>query len=341
MFQLLLNGKAGDYTSPFQRYQEKAEYYLCAAIHKNHGLQMPKTPGGMYWIFYWNPMQYVTTAAFLLTVGHDYYSSSGQQLSHCSSPVDNAELLAAGNAQVDYILGNNNRRISYLVGFGENYPQRVHHRASSMVAFNKNSGFIGCKDGYANWYNAQTPNPNLLVGAVVGGPDQNDNFIDQRDAYLMTEPAIYNTAPLVGVLARLQAGGSTQYAELNQSAVSAVRSATQQSKIFHGGSHAPHLAFPPVRVVQKLQEEWSYGGQRYFKYVGSLENSSRHTVSSLTVVIHRLYGPLWGLTPQQTNGNSYTFPSHTKALAPGQKIDFTYIHHNEEAQIFVGRYTLV
>lgn len=45
-------------------------------------------------------MQYVTTAAFLLTVGHDYYSSSGQQLSHCSSPVDNAELLAAGNAQV-------------------------------------------------------------------------------------------------------------------------------------------------------------------------------------------------------------------------------------------------
>lgn len=79
-----------------------------------------------------------------------------------------------------------------------------------MVAFKKNSRFIGCKDGYANWYNIRTPNPNLLVGAVVGGPDQNDDFIDQRDAYLMTEPATYNTAPLVGVFARLQAGGSTQ-----------------------------------------------------------------------------------------------------------------------------------
>lgn len=78
-----------------------------------------------------------------------------------------------------------------------------------MVAFKKNSRFIGCKDGYANWYNIRTPNPNLLVGAVVGGPDQNDDFIDQRDAYLMTEPATYNTAPLVGVFARLQVGGST------------------------------------------------------------------------------------------------------------------------------------
>lgn len=43
--QLLLNGKAGEYASTFQRYQAKAEYYLCAAIHKNHGMQMPKTPG--------------------------------------------------------------------------------------------------------------------------------------------------------------------------------------------------------------------------------------------------------------------------------------------------------
>jgi endoglucanase len=54
----------------------------------------------MYWIYYWNNMQYVTTAAFLLTVGHDYYSSAGKQLTHCSSAVDNVELLAAGKAQV-------------------------------------------------------------------------------------------------------------------------------------------------------------------------------------------------------------------------------------------------
>jgi hypothetical protein len=31
--------------------------------------------------------------------------------------------------------------------------------------------------------------------------------VDERNAYEMTEPTTYNTAPLVGVLARLQVGG--------------------------------------------------------------------------------------------------------------------------------------
>lgn len=129
------------------------------------------------------------------------------------------------------------------------------------------------------------------------------------------------------------------YSDLQQSAV--VRPTTHQSQVLHGGTRAPKTAFPPVRVVQRLQEEWRYGGQHYYKYAGSIENLSKHTVSSLTVVVHRLYGPLWGLTPQHTNGNFYTFPATTKALAPRQKIDFTYIHHSEEAQIFVGKYTLL
>jgi len=56
--------------------------------------------GGMYWINPWNNMQYVSTAAFLLTVASDYYTAAGQQLSHCSSSVTNAQLFAAGKAQV-------------------------------------------------------------------------------------------------------------------------------------------------------------------------------------------------------------------------------------------------
>lgn len=112
--------------------------------------------------------------------------------------------------QVDYILGNNNRGQSYLVGFGSNYPQRVHHRASSIVSYKKEPQFVTCKGGYTDWYNTENVNPNLLVGALVGGPDQNDDFVDQRNAYAMTEPATYNTAPLVGVLARLQGGGNAQ-----------------------------------------------------------------------------------------------------------------------------------
>jgi endoglucanase len=202
--KLLLDGKTGSYAPIFEQYQAKAEYFLCAALQKNNGPQMQLTPGGMYWIFRWNNMQYVTSAAFLLTVAHDYYSAVEKQLSHCSAPVENWELLAAGKAQVDYLLGKNIRGQSYLVGFGPNYPQRVHHRGASIVSLKQNPQFVSCRGGYEDWYIMKDRNPNLLVGALVGGPDQNDNFVDERDAYEMTEPTTYNTAPLVGVLARLQ-----------------------------------------------------------------------------------------------------------------------------------------
>ncbi len=109
--------------------------------------------------------------------------------------------------QVDYILGNNNRGQSYLVGFGSNYPDQVHHRGASIVSIKVDSQFVSCLGGYADWYNRASANPNLITGALVGGPDENDDFVDERNAYEMTEPTTYNTAPLVGVLARLQGGG--------------------------------------------------------------------------------------------------------------------------------------
>ena len=55
-------------------------------------------------------------------------------------------------------------------------------------------------------YSRKASDPNLLTGALVGGPDAYDNFADQRDNYEQTEPATYNNAPLIGVLARLHAG---------------------------------------------------------------------------------------------------------------------------------------
>jgi hypothetical protein len=49
-------------------------------------------------------------------------------------------------------------------------------------------------------------------GALVAGPDQNDSFQDIRSNHAMTEPSTYNTAPLVGVLARLAAAvGSNSF----------------------------------------------------------------------------------------------------------------------------------
>lgn len=114
---------------------------------------------------------------------------------------------------MDYILGDNPRATSYMVGYGSNYPQQVHHRASSIVSVKVNPSFVTCRGGYATWYSRKASDPNLLTGAVVGGPDAYDNFADERDNYEQTEPATYNNAPLLGLLARLH-GGHSGYNQL-------------------------------------------------------------------------------------------------------------------------------
>ncbi|KAH0979185.1 hypothetical protein GBA52_006362 [Prunus armeniaca] len=59
---------------------------------------------------------------------------------------------------------------------------------------------IDCKGG-TDYYNSKNPNPNLLIGAVVGGPDIKDSYADSREDFVQSEPTTYINAPLVGVLA--------------------------------------------------------------------------------------------------------------------------------------------
>lgn len=93
-----------------------------------------------------------------------------------------------------------------MVGYGNNFPQRVHHRGSSIVSIKANPKFVSCVGGYATWFSSKKSNTNILTGAIVGGPDAYDDFADERKNYEQTEPATYNNAPLIGVLARLSGG---------------------------------------------------------------------------------------------------------------------------------------
>ncbi|PPD88443.1 hypothetical protein GOBAR_DD14614 [Gossypium barbadense] len=104
--------------------------------------------------------------------------------------------------QVDYLLGDNPLKMSYMVGYGPRYPQRIHHRGSSLPSVANHPAKIQCSAGF-NFMKSQSPNPNILVGAVIGGPDQKDRFPDQRSDYEQSEPATYINAPLVGALTYL------------------------------------------------------------------------------------------------------------------------------------------
>ncbi|WMV59144.1 hypothetical protein MTR67_052529, partial [Solanum verrucosum] len=206
--EFLMSSKAGHNAPVFEKYQQKAKNFMCSCLAKGDR-NTQKTPGGLIYRQRWNNMYFVTSAAFLGTTYSDYLASAGKYLKCSSGSVSLNELLSFSKSQVDYILGDNPRATSYMLGYGNNNPRQVHHRASSIVSFKVNPSFVSCRAGYPTWYSRKASDPNLLTGALIGGPDAYDNFTDQRDNYEQTEPATYNNAPLIGVLARLHAGHSS------------------------------------------------------------------------------------------------------------------------------------
>lgn len=104
--------------------------------------------------------------------------------------------------QIDYILGNNPMKMSYMVGFGNKYPTQLHHRGASIPSIHEHPAKVACNEGFS-WYNKPEPNPNVHVGAIVGGPYQNDQFNDLRTEYSHLEPTTYMNAAFVGCVTAL------------------------------------------------------------------------------------------------------------------------------------------
>lgn len=105
--------------------------------------------------------------------------------------------------QADYVLGKNPMKMSYLVGYGSDYPQYVHHRGSSIpVDFDTD-----CREGF-KWLNSADPNPNVVIEALVGGPFLNETYIDSRNNSMQGEPTTYNSALIVGLLSGLTSSSS-------------------------------------------------------------------------------------------------------------------------------------
>nr|CAD54730.1 beta-1,4-endoglucanase [Mastotermes darwiniensis] len=150
-----------------QAYKDKVKGY-CDYIS---GSQQ-KTPKGLVYIDKWGSLRMAANAAYICAVAADVGISSTAYRQFAKT-------------QINYILGDAGR--SFVVGYGNNPPTHPHHRSSS------------CPDAPAtcdwNNYNSANPNPHVLYGALVGGPDSNDNYQDLRSDYVANEVATdYNAA---------------------------------------------------------------------------------------------------------------------------------------------------
>lgn len=86
--------------------------------------------------------------------------------------------------------------MSYIVGYGKNYPKHVHHRGASIP---HDGVKYSCTGGW-KWRDSRSPNPNTIIGAMVGGPDRHDGFSDVRSKFGYTEPTMVGNAGLVAAL---------------------------------------------------------------------------------------------------------------------------------------------
>ena len=138
------------------------------------------TPGGLAWLDSWGSLRYAANASLIAFVWTD--DSRG-------NATKKPAYRSFAERQIKYILGDNPRAGSYLIGFGANPPQNPHHRTA-----------------HGSWANSiDTPNytRHVLHGAMVGGPGSDDSYQDVRTDYTRNEVACDYDAALVGALVKM------------------------------------------------------------------------------------------------------------------------------------------
>ncbi|RQO92055.1 hypothetical protein POPTR_006G219700v4 [Populus trichocarpa] len=204
--QVLLSKLYFEGVKDLESYKKDADSFICSVLPGSPFHQVYISPGGMINLRDGANTQYVTSTAFLFSVYSDILAEHNQKVQCGNQAFDSTRVMAFAKQQIDYLLGSNPEKRSYMVGFGHNPPVQAHHRGASVPVMSTNT-IVNCGTSFANWFNKDAPNPHELTGAFVGGPDRFDNFVDKRWDSSKTEPCTYVNSISVGVLAKLATDG--------------------------------------------------------------------------------------------------------------------------------------
>ncbi len=143
--------------------------------------------GGLRWLATWGCLRYAETAAFLAAVASDTLLTGA----------DAEKYKDFYETQVNYALGENPFDMSFEVGYGEKSPLNAHHRTA-----------------HGSWKNdiyEPVNNRHILYGALVGGPNQDGTYTDDRNNYINNEVATDYNAGFTAMLCKMvdEYGGET------------------------------------------------------------------------------------------------------------------------------------
>ncbi|XP_057950903.1 endoglucanase 4-like [Malania oleifera] len=187
--------------TPFVAYADK---FVCSIIPESPMRSVTYSRGGLLFKPGGSNLQHTTSLSFLLLAYSRYLNRYNRKVNCGNVIVSPLRLRQYVKGQADYVLGSNPLGMSYMVGYGNRFPQKIHHRGSSLPCLTQHPTRIECHEG-SIYFASKSSNPNLLVGAIVGGPSSDDSYADSRYVFVQSEPTTYINAPFVGVLAYLKA----------------------------------------------------------------------------------------------------------------------------------------
>ena len=141
-------------------YRQKIVEFCNKNSDRNHP-DITFTPKGLLYKSEYHPLTQAASISFICV-------KSSRMLEDISVGTQK-KWIDFGLTQAGYILNNN-----YLIGYGESdATTRPSHRASTCPVS------IGSSCG-TPWRDSNKSNPNKLLGALVGGPDAFDEFVEDR-----------------------------------------------------------------------------------------------------------------------------------------------------------------
>ncbi len=159
-------------------------YMIAKALHAYMDAEIgTTTDAGYFWLNTWGSARYNTAAQFCALV-YDKYNDGVDLYKEDSEPYIFSDW-ALG--QMEYLIGDNPINRCYVVGYSEVAAKFPHHRAAS--------GLTKCED--------TDPHKHVLYGALVGGPDADDQHIDVTADWIYNEVTIDYNAAFVGASAGL------------------------------------------------------------------------------------------------------------------------------------------
>lgn len=157
-----------------------AQYINHVKKHVDYWSKTVKTlPGGLRWSTTWGCARYAETAAFIAAVASDTVLKDQ----------DTSAYEKFYEEQINFVLGENPDKQSYVVGYNENSPKNPHHRTA-----------------HGSWKNdlaIPETNRHTLYGALVGGPNEDGSYEDDRQNYINNEVATDYNAGFTAILCKM------------------------------------------------------------------------------------------------------------------------------------------